>query len=276
MPETINIRECRKLINNLNRKDYFSVAIIAYNSILNEIKDELRSQEVEDTEKQAARLILSRLHDVMRMAQPLVETRIQDRVNSGQISNADQARKSVAGNVFQQMFAYSLAINVLNGNIVSPIIVTTSTSGIVDEYAEIMVGDDRLKPDSDVIVYSSDESGSSPILVFSCKTSCRERAGQTYKWKLMCDIATCSCEHKSYTPSCPANIYNIAYRPRKTIKTCFVTTDFYNELSNPQISAMFNFFDYSYIGKTTSPNEKIHPLDTIVDDINTIFRTPEA
>lgn len=107
----------------------------------------------------------------MRAAQPLVEELINSRIASGAITNADQARKSAAGNIFQQLFAYSLAKNVLNGNIVSHVIVSTSVASVIDQYAAIAVGDDVQKPDSDVIVYS-DEQEDSPIINFSCKTSC--------------------------------------------------------------------------------------------------------
>lgn len=106
---------------------------------------------------------------------------------------------------------------------------------------------------------------------FSCKTSCRERAGQTYKWKLMCDLATCNCDHKEENPNCPVTRYNLTYIPSRPILTCFATTDFYDELSNPQISAMFHFFDFSYIAKTTSPSDSVSILETVVDDINQVF-----
>lgn len=181
-----------------------------------------------------------------------------------------QARKSAAGNIFQQMFAYALAKNVVEGNITVNVIITTSVTNIIEQYAAIRVGEDIQKPDSDVIVYSEDIKNS-PIMNFSCKTSCRERAGQTYKWKLLCDLATCRCDHKIGNNNCPATKYKLEYSPIRDIKTCFVTTDFYNELTNPQICAMFNFFDYSYIAKTMTPAANIKSLEYVIDDINAIF-----
>jgi type II restriction enzyme len=205
----------------------------------------------------------------MRKGQSLVEEKIDNRIASGLITNADQARKSAAGNIFQQMVAYVIAQNVIENNITKNVIVTTSTSNIISEYAAIQVGEDVQKPDSDVIIYSPD--GDTPIMNLSCKTSCRERAGQTYKWKLLCDLATCDCDHKNNNPNCPSTKYGLAYTPAKKILICFVTSDFYNELSNPQIAAMFNFFDYSYVAKETSLNTNIYTLDTIIDNINNEF-----
>lgn len=272
MPEAAHIRACKNLIRHLNGKTYFPAALPIYEQVLMEIIAEQIASgfDADGARKAATKLILSRLHDVMRAAQPLVEQVIANRMRAGQIKNADQARKTAAGNVFQQMLAYAIAQNILIGNITKPVAVTMSVQHLIEQYATIQVDEDTLKPDSDVIVYSLEE-GNRPIMNFSCKTSCRERAGQTYKWKLMCDLATCSCDHKEGNPNCPATKYHITYTPNCQILTCFVTTDFYNELGNPQISAMFNFFDYSYIAKTTSPSESVRILETVVEDINQIF-----
>lgn len=272
MPEAAHIKECKKLIRDIKGKTYFPAALPIYERILAEIIAEQTAAGLsEDAARKAAtKMILSRLHDIMRAAQPLVEQVIINRVTSGEIQSADQARKTAAGNVFQQMLAYAIAQNVLIGNITKQIVVTMSVKNLIEQYAAIQVDEDILKPDSDVIVYSL-ENGNNPIMNFSCKTSCRERAGQTYKWKLMCDLATCNCDHKDGNPNCPATKYNLSYTPNRPILTCFVTTDFYNELGNPQISAMFNFFDYSYIAKITSPSTSVQILETVVDDINRIF-----
>ena len=274
MPEATNIRKCKQLIKRLEKKAYFSVALTAYNEKLAEIQAALMAEnENEDISTRTSFIrILPYLHDVMRLAQDRVEEYIQSRVESGEITNADQARKSAAGNIFQQFFAYTLAQNIVHGNITVPVVVTTSVRNIINEYAAIQVDDDIQTPDSDVIVYSLlDEN--SPILNFSCKTSCRERAGQTYKWKLLCDLATCHCDHMEGNMNCPATRYHLQYVPTRPIKMCFVTADFYNELNNPQISGLFHFFDYSYIAKQQSPDERIQPLQTIILDINEIFAT---
>ncbi len=273
MPELVHITECEKLIESLSGKTYFPSVLPVYEEFFEEIKGEQISLGLneEDSHKAATKMVLSRLHDIMRASQPIVEQVIADRLNSGEIRSADQARKNAAGNVFQQLLAYSIARNIIVGNISKSVAVTMSVKGIIDKYAAIKVDEDTLKPDSDVVVYSVEESNS-PIMNFSCKTSCRERAGQTYKWKLMCDLATCNCEHKEGNNNCPVTKYNLTYAPSCKILTCFVTTDFYDELNNPQISAMFNFFDYSYVAKTISPvGSSVRILENVVDDINEVF-----
>lgn len=272
MAEAKHIRECKRLIKALEKKEYFKKAIPTYNHKLSEIQSTLLAEGIsaESVVQQSYKKILSLLHDVMREAEIPINEYLASKVAEGKIKNADQARKSVAGNLFQQFFAYTLAKNIVHGSIDKPVTVTTSVKEIIDQYAAIHVGEDIQKPDSDVIVYAADNANS-PILNFSCKTSCRERAGQTYKWKLLCDLATCRCEHREGNEECPSTKYGLQYSPRKTIKMCFVTSDFYDELQQPQISAMFHFFDHAYVAKRHSPSTSIKPLHTIVDDINAMF-----
>lgn len=270
MAEKTNIKKCKQLVSTLKKKVYFKSALAAYNKKYNQIVQKLvaNGEQQEFANKKAYRLVLSQLHDIMREAQPLIEDVINSRIENGEISDASQARKSVAGNLFQQFVAYTLAQNILVQNINKDVIVSLS-SNVLDEYAVIDVGEDKQKPDSDVLVYS--ESNNSPIINFSCKTSCRERAGQTYKWKLLSDLACCNCEHKHNNENCPVTKYSLHYEPKRKILMYFITADFYNELSNPQIVAMFNFFDNSYVAKPHSSSEKIKTLEYIIDDINTIY-----
>lgn len=266
-----NIKECEKLIKNLEKKEYFSAALITYKDKLNQLVKKIKVDNIDisdtDAEAKAYSDIFSYLSEIMRNAESRVESVISAKVASKVITNADQARKSAAGNIFQQLFAYTLAKNVVIGNITANVIVSMSANKILDEYATIQVGDDTQKPDSDVIVYCA-ESESTPILNYSCKTSCRERAGQTYKWKLLSDLATCSCEHKEGNENCPVTVYGLKYSPKRKVYMCFVTADFYDEIAQPQIAAMFNFFDKSYVAKPTSSVSTIKNLSNVVDDIN--------
>ena len=271
MKEANNIKICKKLVLDLEKKQYFSAAVKAYKDKYNCIVNDLISKGVkkEVASAEAYKLILSHLHDIMREAEPLVEAVITQRIEKGEIKDASQARKSVAGNLFQQLVAYSLAQNIIVKNIDKNVIVTLSAS-ILDQYAIIKVGEDEQKPDSDVLVYSMEDK-TSPIINFSCKTSCRERAGQTYKWKLLSDMATCTCDHRKDNENCPITKYGLEYNPQRNIYMCFITADFYNELKNPQIAAMFNFFDNSYIAKLKSPSKKIKILQDVIDDINMYY-----
>lgn len=265
------IIECNRLINDIVNKPYMKVAFPVYQYILSTLTTTKINAGI--PQNQAFILskieVLSHLHDIMINAKPLVENLIQQRINVGEINNADQARKSIAGNLLQQFVAYNLAQNVVDGIITKPVIVTMSVQHIINQYAAISVGNEIQKPDSDIIVYSN--SPSTPILNISCKTSCRERAGQTYKWKLLCDLATCNCVYKNGNPNCPSTRYNLNYTPTKAIKMCFVTADFYDELIQPQISGMFSFFDCSYVAKPVSSNYNVLPLHNIVQYINSIF-----
>lgn len=276
MPTMIptNIRNCNKLIRKLERMNYFAGALGVYNNKLSELSTVISEENPDLSEadilKVSYRKILSHLSSIMRSAQESVEAIIQDRIDSGEITNADQARKSIAGNIFQQIIAYTLAKNIVLGNITGNLTVTMSTANILDEYATIKVGEDSQKPDSDVLIYD-DADTSSPIMNFSCKTSCRERAGQTYKWKLLSDLASCDCDHKEGNDKCPVNVYQLEYSSQRKIKVCFITADFYDEIAQPQIVAMFNFFDYSYVAKPTSSVTTIKTLETVIDDINSCF-----
>lgn len=271
MKEANHIKECKKLIKRLEKKEYFSAALTVYQSYYKSLVKDMTDSGIkkELSEKAAYIKILSFLHDIMREAQTLVEDVITSRLNSGEITDASQARKSAAGNLFQQFIAYSIAKNIVEGNINKKVIVTLS-SNILDEYAVIKVGDDEQKPDSDVLVYSDDDK-TTPIINFSCKTSCRERAGQTYKWKLLSDLAACKCIHQAGNTDCPITKYRLVYNPKRDIYMCFITADFYNEISNPQVAAMFNFFDKSYIAKSSSPSAKIQPLENVIDYINSCY-----
>lgn len=96
-------------------------------------------------------------------------------------------------------------------------------------------------------------------MIISLKTSLRERAGQTYKWKLLMEIASGNNSIKDK--------YNITYNPPKMPLVCFATINFYNEINNPQHKGMFKFFDNSFIGKPLT-EKFINNLEKIVSYAN--------
>jgi len=61
---------------------------------------------------------------------------------------------------------------------------------LIEKYATIKVGDDFQKPDIDLMIYNNSEPERHPVIIYSIKTSLRERAGQTYRWKLLMDIVS--------------------------------------------------------------------------------------
>ncbi len=264
MEEAIE-KSCRELIARLKRGNYFRAVLPAL------------EKKVRDLEKEgepcAWKKVLSHLHDVLREAESGAEGVIRQRIADGKIHDASQARKSVAGNLFQQMVAYVLAKNVLEGFIRVPVTVVQNgeeKNRLLNRYAAIHVGDEVQKPDCDVLVYCPSK-GESPILNFSCKTSCRERAGQTYKWKILSDLAASPCIYREGNPACPATKYQLSYERERPVLTCFITADLYGEIAQPQIRGMFGFFDKSYLAKPSSDNPLVSTLDTVVDDINAFF-----
>ncbi|XOQ45337.1 MAG: RE-BsaWI domain-containing protein [Clostridium sp.] len=263
------IEENQKVIRKLNSYEYFQPTIGIYNQRLSAmIRNGL-------TEEEATRQILDYLKDILRDSQQMVEDIIQRKIASEDIKDASQARKSVAGSNFQRLVAYGIIRNILVGNITKEIIVNVGYRNhpLLDKYASISVGssEDTQKPDSDVLIYKDDTT--SPIVNFSCKTSLRERAGQTYKWKLLVDLATCTCPYILESENCPKNIYNLQYDNSRRVIMNFVTADLYNEVNQPQINGMFNFFDNAYITKPNNEfnNNSIICFSNIINNLNEIY-----
>ena len=202
------------------------------------------------------------LYDIMKKSQPFVEELLELRKKVNPNYDKDQARKTIAGNNFQFLVLYLLILNIEKGNLPNDLIVLkTKKHKIVDKYATIKVADETQKPDLDLIAFSEEEK--KPIIIYSCKTSLRERAGQTYRWKLLIDI----------TKYCPALVekYKLEYPEKRKVFTGFITTNFYNEIMQPQQKGMLEFFDYSYIAKNIKVQPPIKKLSSIIDDLNNIF-----
>jgi len=206
--------------------------------------------------------VLNYLHDIMRCSQSKVEELIKSRVIAGKIKDPNQARKTVAGNSFQFLILYTLIENIEVRNLPDNLIVLkTKQHKILDEYATIEVAGETQKPDIDLLVFT--ENKKHPIVIYSCKTSLRERAGQTYKWKLLVEI----------TKKCPQlkKEYQLKYPEKRKVLTGFITTNFYDEINQPQQKGMLKFFDYSYIAKPIEPKPHIKPLSLIIKDLNQLF-----
>ena len=152
--------------------------------------------------------------------------------------------------------------NKLQLNIKSNVFITSKRSEIkdFDKIATIKVGNETQKPDVDLIIYTKKEDITiDKCIILSLKTSLRERAGQTYKWKLLMEIAT--------TENPIKEKYDIEYNPDSLPLVCFATVNFYNEINSPQHKGMFKFFDNSFIGKPIN-NEFINSLSNLIDYVN--------
>ena len=227
------------------------------------IKEGLEEKIAEAGEKYA----LNYLTNVMQAATSKVERLIQARIRDGIISSADQARKTIAGNGFQGLVAYSLIKlqekKILNQNLA--ITLKPKKHPLIEKYATIKVGDDVQKPDIDLLIYHYTKPEQYPVIIYSIKTSLRERAGQTYRWKLLMDIVS-SNDCKTIKEK-----YGLTYKAMDNFKVGFITTNFYNEIINPQQKGMLKFFDFVYITKVGKWEKPISEFSKILEDLNNVY-----
>lgn len=263
-------KENKEQLKKIEKNEYFGPTKLIFEQKFNKLISFGFSKE------KAMVRILDYLYDILTLSQSGVEKIIDKRFKKGIIKDKNQTRKSVGGNNFQKLVAYSLLKNIQIGNLPKNIVVTLTTSNnkIINEYATINTFQEKQKPDVDILIYSKEiEKNKLPIVIFSCKTSMRERAGQTYKWKLLLDIATTQCKHISETPECPHNIYQIEYNNQRKIYMCFVTSDLYNEINQPQIAGMLSFFDKSYITKSEKFSvSNLENFSKVVCFLNNVFK----
>ena len=122
------------------------------------------------------------------------------------------------------------------------------------------MGSETQKPDVDIVIFTQKSNGLiDKSIILSLKTSLRERAGQTYKWKLLLEIATSDNPIKEK--------YEISYQTQQIPYICFATVNFYNEIDNPQHRGMFKFFDEVFIAKPIE-RDFIKPLSKLIDFVN--------
>lgn len=206
--------------------------------------------------------VFNKIHEVLRGSEEEVRKLVEERKIKGEIRDINQAMKSIAGSAFSNCLVYLFIKNKLEGNIKPNIYITSKKSRIKNfhEISTISIGNETQKPDIDLIIYTEKEDKSVEKCIFlSLKTSLRERAGQTYKWKLLMEIATTENQIKDK--------YNIRYNVFQMPIICFATVNFYNEINNPQHRGMFKFFDKAFIAKDVN-SDFISPLSDIVCFVN--------
>lgn len=201
------------------------------------------------------------VHEILISSKQDVEKMLDKRVIDNEITDKSQARKSIAGAAFSNILLYLFLKCKEENKVRDNIFITNKTRDtIFEDMVTIHVDGETQKPDMDLIIYSLNEQGTlNKCMLISLKTSLRERAGQTYKWKLLLEIATGSGEIKKK--------YNIRYDSKKMPLVCFATVNFYDEINNPQHKGMFKFFDNSFIGKPLKA-DFISNLSMIVDYAN--------
>lgn len=206
--------------------------------------------------------MFNKIYEVLINSENEVRNLLNQRKESGKIKDISQAMKSIAGNAFSNCFVYLFIKNKIEGNIKPNIYITSKKSRIkdFDKISTINIGDETQKPDVDLIIYTEkDDKSVDKCIILSLKTSLRERAGQTYKWKLLMEIAT--------TENPIKDKYGINYNVFQMPIVCFATVNFYNEINNPQHRGMFKFFDKAFIAKEVD-SEFVSPLSDIVNFVN--------
>jgi type II restriction enzyme len=199
---------------------------------------------------------------ILNEAKTDVDTYLRKRKAKGEIKDEKQALKSIAGNSFSSTLVYIFLKNKELENIRKDIFITSQTSKVPSfkVISTINVDGEIQKPDCDLVIYSLNEDNTlKKCMILSLKTSLRERAGQTYKWKLLMEIATSENPVKEK--------YNIEYNPDNMPLIGFATVNFYDEINNPQHRGMFKFFDKSFIAKNVDV-DFISRMSTLPEYIN--------
>lgn len=207
----------------------------------------------------AVKNVFDNIHDLMRESEESVDKYLSKRSKEGSIKDKGQAKKNLAGQIFPYAIVYIFLKNKEYGNITENIFITSKPSSIkgFDRISNINVDKETQKPDCDLVIYKMKKNEQlDKCMIVSLKTSLRERAGQTYKWKLLMEIATHSKILKSK--------YKITYNPGKTPTIAFATVNFHNEINKPQQRGMFKFFDKSFIAKNIDA-DFISRMSTLVE-----------
>lgn len=237
-------------IQNIESKYYMKPMIKAIN--LDISKNNVKWNEVFD-----------KLYNYLENNKNAVKELTQKRVKEGIITNSEQAIKSIAGGAFSNLIIWVFLKNKEQNYIKDNIFITSNIRRIKEwqNLFLIKVGEETQKPDVDLVIYSLNSNNNlHKCMILSLKTSLRERAGQTYKWKLLMEISKEESKLKDK--------YDISYNPPVLPLVCFATVNFYNEINNTQNRGMFKFFDCAFIGKDIENKDFIKPLSYIIEYID--------
>jgi type II restriction enzyme len=209
--------------------------------------------------------VFDEIFTILNSAKSSVDIYLAERKLNGEIKDEKQALKSIAGNSFSQAIIFVFLQNKILGNIRPDIFITSQKSKVpsFDEISTINVDGETQKPDCDLVIYSLNiDNTLKKCMILSLKTSLRERAGQTYKWKLLMEIATSENSIKEK--------FNISYKPTVMPLVCFATVNFYDEINQPQQRGMFKFFDKAFIAKNID-EDFIYRMSSLPKYINEVL-----
>lgn len=205
-------------------------------------------------DKTAFAAAFDHIHDFMVAGKPKVEKILEERLERKEIKDVSQARKAIAGAMFSSMVELIFLKNKAVGNISAQVFITHKRAALkrFGESFVVRVAQETQMPDCDLVIYNEDNG---KFIILSLKTSLRERAGQTYKWKLLLDIAQSDHSLKEK--------YDIRYEGKNPPLMCFATVNFYNEINNPQQRGMFKFFNRAFIAKPGIESDFIRNLSEL-------------
>ncbi|MCS3613389.1 BsaWI family type II restriction enzyme [Salinibacter ruber] len=174
--------------------------------------------------------------------------------------NVSQVKRKVAGDYFQAIVFRAIVDKatdsgfraLLNRESLQSI---PGLSDAIPDYQGI-----ELKPDLDIVLYRPDADD--PIYIFSCKTSFRERLGQTGMWKLFYEVARHSCSD----PECPSHRLSLSGDISRTFKTGFITIDWYGEVESDNIAKVLDL-GYTSSADSVDRSNNIYPLAEIKSHI---------
>ncbi|MCL1946104.1 MAG: BsaWI family type II restriction enzyme [Chitinivibrionia bacterium] len=250
------------MLLNSEQKTLEIIKLTPYMSKTIDLIDEF--VEKSTNKKSAWIIVFDEIYRILNEAKIFVDDYLKERKIKGEIKDEKQALKSIAGNSFSLALQYIFLQNKIAGNIRNDIFITSKKSDVpcFNEISLIKVDGETQKPDCDIIIYSLDKNNLlKKCFILSLKTSLRERAGQTYKWKLLMEIASSNNAIKQK--------YNISYNPKNVPLIGFATVNFYNEINNPQHRGMFKFFDKSFIAKNIDADfiSKMSQLPQYVNEV---------
>jgi len=150
-----------ELLQNIESKYYMRPMIEAINMDIANKKYSLQE-------------VFNHLYDYLISCKEAVENLIQNRIKKGEIKDASQARKSIAGGAFCNLIIWVFLKNKEQSKIRKNIFITSKISQIPrwQDLFLIKVGEETQKPDVDLVIYSLDSTDNlKKCLILSLKTS---------------------------------------------------------------------------------------------------------
>jgi type II restriction enzyme len=198
--------------------------------------------------KKAYLSVFDEIFRILNKSKNQIDKYLKERKAKGEIKDEGQALRSITESSFPQAILYIFLKNKEIGNIREDIFIS-SKPALVPSLKDVLVihiGNEIQKPNCNLVIYSLNKDKTlNHCMILSLKTSSRERAEQTYKWKLLLEIANSENDVKDK--------YKIKYNFEKMPLVAFAAVNFFDEINKPQIRGILKFFNRSFIAS---------PIDT--------------